>query len=161
MPAQNAVQQLQWPSDLLDPQFAGRPVALRPIQSFDTRTLQAQAQQKPANQPGATNGNCMSFPGGIDFGACLAAVGSALGLLVSNALTSFIDWVTSFGFDFITPPGLTYHHGVVTNLWGWALGVADAALALFLVIGGYNAMLRHTLGASYHSVLEFLPRILP
>jgi hypothetical protein len=118
--------------------------------------------QAPPTRPTApaSGGNCISFPGGIDFGACLAGAGSALGQLLSGAFSNFIDWVTSFGFMFITPPGLTYHHGVVINLWVWALGVADAALALFLVIGGYNAMLRHSLGATYPSVLEFLPRIL-
>jgi hypothetical protein len=160
MPAQNAVQLLQWPTDLLDPNFATRPVALRPIQSFDTRTIQAQAQQKPANQTSASNGNCISVPGGIDFGACLAAVGNAIGQLLSNAFHSFIDWATSFIPMFTTSPAITYDHGVVKSLWAWSLGVADAALALFLIIGGYNAMMRHSLGANYHTVLEFLPRIL-
>ena len=157
MQAQNAIQQLMWPADLLDPNFVSRPVALRPIQTFDTRTVQAQAQQKPANAPASAS--CISL-GGIDWGACWSGFWGAISQGITNVFHSFIDWATSFIPMFTTSPDLTYNQGVVKNLWAWSLGVADAALALFLVIGGYNALMRHTLGANYHSVIEFLPRLI-
>jgi hypothetical protein len=159
MPVQNAIQQLMWPADLLDPNYVSRPVALRPIQSFDTRTLQAQAQQKGVNQPADPNGSCISLSG-IDWGACWSGFWGAISQGIASVFHGFIDWATSFIPMFTTSPALTYNQGVVKNLWAWSLGVADAALALFLVIGGYNALLRHTLGANYHGVLEFLPRLI-
>lgn len=116
------------------------------------------APPAPPMAPTPPNTNCISF-GGIDWGACLTGLGNAIMGGISSAITGIIDWATSFGFLFVTPAALTYKHGVVANLWQWSLGVVDAALVLFLVIGGYNAMVRHAIGARYHDILEFLPRL--
>jgi hypothetical protein len=149
---------LQWPPDLLQPQYLTQGTLVQPLTKIDP-VAAAKRQQQQQQQGAGGGGSCISLTGGIDFGACLSGFWNAIAQGVQNAFTGFIDWVTSFGFMFVTPAALTYKHGVVTNLWTWSLGVADAALALFLVIGGYNAMLRHSLGASYATVLEFLPRI--
>lgn len=109
--------------------------------------------------PAAPGGSCVSF-GGIDWGACWSGFWGSVSQGIAAAISGFIDWATSFIPMFTTSPALTYKAGTVVNLWTWSLGVADAALVLFLVIGSYNAMMRHTLGASYHSILEFLPRLL-
>jgi hypothetical protein len=105
-------------------------------------------------------GSCISPLGGIDWGACWSGIWSALSAGLASAFAGFLSWLLSFGFMFITPAALTYRHGAVVELWGWSLSVADAALALLLVIGGYNALLRHTLALGYHTVLELLPRLL-
>lgn len=150
---------LQWPPDLLQPQYLTQGVLVQPLVKIDPVAANKQQQNQQNQQQQGSGGNCVSLTGGIDFGACLSGFWNAIAQGAQNALTGFIDWVTSFGFMFVTPAALTYKHGVVVNLWNWSLGVADAALALFLVIGGYNAMLRHSLGTSYATVLEFLPRI--
>jgi len=151
---------LKWPPDLLQQQYLTQGTLVQPLTTIDP--VAANKQQQQRQQQGSANassGSCLSLTGGIDFGACLSGFWNAIAQGIQNAFTGFIDWVTSFGFMFVTPAGLTYKDGVVINLWNWSLGVADAALALLLVIGGYNAMLRHSLGANYATVLEFLPRI--
>jgi hypothetical protein len=111
-------------------------------------------------QAPAAGGACFSLIGGIDWGACLTGFWGAVTGALADALKGFLNWIATFGFMFLTPPDLTYNHVVVQTLWKWALGVADAALGLFMVVAGYNALMRHTLGANFHSVLESLPRLL-
>jgi len=41
----------------------------------------------------------------------------------------------------------------------WSVGVADAAVAVFIVLGGYNIMMARQIGVSYADVAEFIPRI--
>ncbi len=41
----------------------------------------------------------------------------------------------------------------------WSIGVVDAAVAIFIVIAGYNLMIARQIGASYQGIMEFLPRI--
>ena len=41
----------------------------------------------------------------------------------------------------------------------WSVGVVDAAVAVFVVLGGYNIMIARQIGASYHEVAEFIPRL--
>ncbi len=107
----------------------------------------------------AVPNTCVSL-GGINWGACWQSLWTAISQGLSQALSQFLGWASSFGFFFITPAFLTYQHGVVQALWRWSVTVVDAALVLFLVLGGYQAVLHHSLGVSYPSVLEFLPRLL-
>jgi len=41
----------------------------------------------------------------------------------------------------------------------WSVGVVDTAVAVFIVLGGYNIMIARQIGASYADVAEFIPRI--
>jgi hypothetical protein len=41
----------------------------------------------------------------------------------------------------------------------WSVGVVDAAVAFFIVLGGYNIMIARQIGASYAHVAEFIPRL--
>jgi hypothetical protein len=146
---------LRWPPDLLQPQYLTQAALVQPLGKIDPVAAQKQQQQQQA----APAGSCVGL-GGIDWGACWSGFWSSASQGISNAMSGFVDWATSFIPMFTTSPALTYKDGTVTNLWKWSVGVADAALLLFLVIGGYNAMMRHTLGANYHSILEFLPRLI-
>lgn len=146
---------LHWPADLLQQQYLNQPTLVQPLSKVDPVVAAQQQQQQQNNSSG---GSCVGV-GGIDFGACWSGFWGAVGQGLGNFLHGLLDWLTSFIPMFTTSPELSYSAQVVINLWQWALGVADAALVLFLVIGGYNAMMRHALGASYHSVLEFVPRL--
>ncbi|HEV2238346.1 MAG TPA: conjugal transfer protein TrbL family protein [Ktedonobacterales bacterium] len=94
----------------------------------------------------------------------LSAAFTAIGSGLLAALRNVLDWAmglhtSSFNFISLTPPGGTYQSTSVVALWRWALGVMDAALAVIAMWGGYNALVRHQIGARYHSALEFLPRL--
>jgi hypothetical protein len=48
---------------------------------------------------------------------------------------------------------------VITTFVHWSIGVVDAAVAVCIVLGGYNIMIARQIGASYADVVEFIPRI--
>ncbi|HZC76837.1 MAG TPA: conjugal transfer protein TrbL family protein [Ktedonobacterales bacterium] len=94
----------------------------------------------------------------------LAAIVSAFFSGVLVALGHILDWAQGFGgsaFNFVTrtPPEGTYASSSVVALWRWVVGVADAALASFLLWGGYAAMSRDALGTQAHTAMHLLPRL--
>jgi hypothetical protein len=50
-------------------------------------------------------------------------------------------------------------NGTIGAFVTWSIGVADAAVAVFIVLAGYNIMMARQIGASYADVAEFLPRM--
>lgn len=59
-----------------------------------------------------------------------------------------------------TPHGLTDCNSLVQLLFLRVEYVAWAALALIILVGGFNLMIRPHLGIPYHEFVEFLPRVL-
>jgi len=83
---------------------------------------------------------------------------------VLAALTSILNWAQGVGgsaFNFITrtPPEGTYNSASVVTLWKWVVGVADAALAILLMWGGYAALSREALGTRALGAMQLLPRL--
>ena len=94
----------------------------------------------------------------------LAAVLSAFFSGALAALLRVLDWAQGLGgsaFNFITrtPPEGSYASSSVITLWTWVVGVADAALALLMMWGGYLVMSRHALDLRAHSAMRMVPRI--
>lgn len=94
----------------------------------------------------------------------LAAVLSAFFSGALAALLRVLGWAQGLGgsaFNFITrtPPEGSYASSSVVTLWTWVVGVADAALALLVMWGGYLVMSRHALDLRAHSAMRMLPRI--
>jgi hypothetical protein len=93
-----------------------------------------------------------------DLGACIVDALTALWNTFISAFTSFlqnqINSVLNLTFFTFTPPGLTYSNPIVSGLWGWLVGTLDGALALVLVIGGYNLLFR-----AERNWVELLPRL--
>lgn len=86
----------------------------------------------------------------VDF---FGAVSTALQDLVQSVLGSSLNFITQ------TPPQGSYANGTVVALWGAMRTVADAALALVAMWGGFQIMAgRHT-ATPYHEALELLPRL--
>ena len=94
----------------------------------------------------------------------VAALMALLSGLLS-AIGQILTWATglhssAFNFVTLTPPSGTYASAAVEALWRWVAGVADAALALLTLWGGYNAMVRSAIGARYASAMELIPRLM-
>ena len=94
----------------------------------------------------------------------LAAVLSAFFSGALAALLKVLAWAQGLGgsaFNFLTrtPPEGSYASSSVITLWTWVVGVADAALALLVMWGGYLVMSRHALDLRAHSAMQMIPRI--
>jgi hypothetical protein len=83
----------------------------------------------------------------------LQRVNAGLHGLVGAVLSSPLNVVTR------TPPHLSYAHPKVENLAEQVRAVANAALLVVTLWGGINAIARPHFGFTYHTALEFLPRL--
>jgi hypothetical protein len=82
--------------------------------------------------------------------------------IVTGGLRGLVGAVTSSSFNFVTqtPPDLSYGHPKVGELSGTMRAVANAALALIALWGGFNVILREHLAAPYHTAMELGPRLI-
>ena len=107
--------------------------------------------------------------GGLDPRAWAEALLDAFVDLVGEALVGaavgVVDWALGLGgssLNFVTrtPEAGTYGSTTVRSMWEVSRGVANAALAVIAMWGGFNVMLRQHLRSPYHTVMELLPRLL-
>ncbi len=97
-------------------------------------------------------------------GAFLDAAFDALGGALLGAVRGFTDWALGLGgssLNFVTrtPEAGTYGSTTVRSLWELSRGVANAALAVIVMWGGFNVILRQHLRSPYDGVMELLPRV--
>ena len=95
----------------------------------------------------------------------LDGVVSALGRELLGAMRSFIDWALGFGgssLNFVTrtPAEGSYESPTVRSLWDFSRAIANAGLALVVMWGGFNVMVRQHIGSPYHGAMELLPRVI-
>ena len=83
----------------------------------------------------------------------LYGVASAVRGVVSSVLGSSLNFITQ------TPPAGSYASPTVVGLWGIVRGIADAALLLVALGGGFNLMVREHLNQAYHGAMELFPRL--
>ncbi len=86
-------------------------------------------------------------------------LGSLLGGVVT-ALHGALAAAASLNFVGETPPGLSYGQPDVRRLWAALRDVANGALALVALAGGYNVLLRRHLGVRADGAMELLARLL-
>ncbi|MCY4639482.1 MAG: type IV secretion system protein [Chloroflexi bacterium] len=91
-----------------------------------------------------------------------AAVGTLVRALL-GAIRGFTDWALGLGsssLNFVTrtPEAGTYGSTTVRSLWELSRGVANAGLAVIVMWGGFNVILRQHLRNPYDGVMELLPR---
>src|SRR5579863_3089814 len=81
---------------------------------------------------------------------------------IMNALQPVVTMLLQSPLNILTqtPPADTYSNATVITWWTSFLGVANLALACLVVIGGYNVMVRRSLGLRHSELVEFLPRLL-
>ena len=97
-------------------------------------------------------------------GAFLDAAVDALGRALLGAIRGFTDWALGFGgssLNFVTrtPEAGTYESTTVRSLWELSRGIANAGLAVIVMWGGFNLILKQHLRSPYDGVMELLPRV--
>ena len=78
----------------------------------------------------------------------------------SDGIRTGMDALWAANFITQTPRSLTYANEDIRGLHGIMQGAANAALALIATMGALNVLLRPHLGLRYHSLSEFVPRLL-
>ena len=97
-------------------------------------------------------------------GALVDALVSTVGAALIEALRAFTDWALGLGgssLNFVTrtPPAGSYDSATVHGLWDLSRAIANLALAVVVMWGGFNVMLRKHTGSLYPGVMELLPRV--
>lgn len=83
----------------------------------------------------------------------LNGLAGALRAVVGAVLGSSLNFITQ------TPPAGSYASPTVKALWNVARAIADAALILVALVGGFNVITRAQTGAAYPDALELFPRL--
>jgi hypothetical protein len=83
----------------------------------------------------------------------LQGISDALRRVIAGVMGSSLNVITQ------TPPGASYDNTMVRSLWNTVRGIANAALALVTLWGGFNLIAREQLGAPYHDAMELFPRL--
>ena len=80
---------------------------------------------------------------------------------ISGALRSVVSGVMDSSLNFITqtPPAGSYASPTVLALWNLVRIIANAALMLVALWGGFNVIVRDHLGSPYHEAMELFPRL--
>ena len=80
---------------------------------------------------------------------------------ISSGLRGIVDGVLNSSLNFITqtPAAGSYGSPTVQTLWSAVRGVANAALALVVLWGGFNLVFREHIGSPYHEAMELVPRV--
>src|SRR6266566_2670443 len=79
---------------------------------------------------------------------------------IFNVLQPLVDAINQSSLNFITqtPAAGTYQNATVMQ-FTWSISVVNAAVAIFIIIAGYNIMIARQIGADYYELMEFLPRL--
>nr|AQQ74582.1 hypothetical protein [uncultured bacterium] len=98
-------------------------------------------------------------------GDILNAVLTTIGKAMLEAMRGFIDWAMGFGdssLNFVTrtPAEGTYESTTVRSLWDFSRALVNAGLAVILMWGGFNVMVKEQTRSPYHEVMELLPRVI-
>lgn len=83
----------------------------------------------------------------------LNGIANAVREIVSSVLGSSLNFITQ------TPPAGSYASPTVVALWNIVRGIADAALLLVALGGGFNLILREHVNQADHGAMELFPRL--
>lgn len=98
-------------------------------------------------------------------GDILNAILTMIGQALLEAMRGFIDWALGFGdssLNFVTrtPAEGTYSSPTVRSLWDFSRALVNVALAVIVMWGGFNVMVKEHTRSPYHEVMELLPRVI-
>jgi hypothetical protein len=98
-------------------------------------------------------------------GDILNAVLTTIGQAMLEAIRGFVDWAMGLGdssLNFVTrtPAEGTYDSTTVRSLWDFSRAIVNVGLAVILMWGGFNVMVKEATRSPYHEVMELLPRVI-
>lgn len=98
-------------------------------------------------------------------GDILNAVLTMIGQALLEAIRGFVDWALGFGdssLNFVTqtPAEGTYDSPTVRSLWDFSRALVNVGLAVIVMWGGFNVMVKEHTRSPYHEVMELLPRVI-
>jgi len=144
---------------------AGPPAAVSPSASIPG----------PLTGPQADQVNLPDIPNPLDWfdnldprkwaGDILNAVLTTIGTALLEAIRGFVDWAMGFGdssLNFVTrtPAQGTYESPTVRSLWDFSRALVNVALAVIVMWGGFNVMVKEHTRSPYHEAMELLPRVI-
>jgi len=98
-------------------------------------------------------------------GDILNAVLTTIGTALLEAIRGFVDWAMGFGdssLNFVTrtPAEGTYASPTVRSLWDFSRALVNVALAVIVMWGGFNVMVKEHTRSPYHEAMELPPRVI-
>ncbi len=98
-------------------------------------------------------------------GDILNALLTVIGKALLEAIRGFVDWALGIGdssLNFVTrtPAEGTYGSPTVRSLWDFSRALVNVALAVIVMWGGFNVMVKEHTRSPYHEVMELLPRLI-
>ncbi len=126
-------------------------------------------------RPGVPQAAPADLPGLLDLLAALDprkwaadildAVVTAIGRSLLEAMRSFIDWALGLGsssLNFVTrtPTAGTVESTTVRSLWDFSRALANAGLAVIVMWGGFNVVVKEHIRSPYNEAMELLPRVI-
>ncbi|MCZ7576337.1 MAG: hypothetical protein M5U18_04510 [Dehalococcoidia bacterium] len=93
------------------------------------------------------------------------AVFTLIGEAMLEAIRGFIDWSLGLGgssLNFVTrtPAAGTYESTTVRSLHDFSRAIVNVALAVIVMWGGFNVILKEHTRSPYHEAMELLPRVI-
>jgi hypothetical protein len=98
-------------------------------------------------------------------GDILNAVLTTIGQALLEAIRGFVDWALGFGdssLNFVTrtPAEGSYGSPTVRAMWDFSRALVNVLLAVIVMWGGFNIMVKEHTRSPYHEVMELLPRLI-
>jgi hypothetical protein len=98
-------------------------------------------------------------------GDILNAVLTTIGKALLEAIRGFVDWALGFGdssLNFVTrtPAEGSYGSPTVRAMWDFSRALVNVLLAVIVMWGGFNIMVKEHTRSPYHEVMELLPRLI-
>ena len=93
------------------------------------------------------------------------AVFTLIGQAMLEAIRGFVDWALGMGgssLNFVTrtPAEGTYDSPTVRSLYDFSRAIVNVALAVVVMWGGFNVIIKERTRSPYHEAMELLPRVI-
>ena len=162
----------------IGPISASAPAPTSPISSPPAGPAAAPASESVPQPPGTDpqlDPQLPGIPNPLDWfsnldprkwaGDILNALLTVIGKALLEAIRGFVDWALGFGdssLNFVTrtPAEGTYGSPTVRSLWDVSRALVNVALAVIVMWGGFNVMVKEHTRSPYHEVMELLPRLI-